>query len=177
MRGRRIAVLLGLSALAMGAGAIAKPAAPKLYRGVSRPAMIEAVKTSPLKPIDYFEIYCDTDTPIGAWLAQLTSTEAKRVDWTAGRCELTNKLNPIDAGGSYCVQATIRLKRPASRSDVPELEFYLEAPKGGKPGEIYAFRDVFITEGDLDYERERHVFQQQWRERFKDAPPPPCEDE
>ena len=177
MRGRRIAVLLGLVAVAAGAGAIAKSSQPDLFRGVSRGAMIEAVKTSPLKPIDYFETYCDTDTTIGEWLTQLTSTEANGVAWSAGRCELTNKLNPIDSGGSYCVQATIRLKRPTSKNDTPELEFYLEAPKRGKPGEVYAFRDVFITEGDLDYERERHVFQQQWRERFKDAPPPPCEDE
>jgi len=176
MRGRRTSALLGLGALAIGVGAIAKPA-PDLYRGVSRAAMIAAVKASPLKPIDYFETYCDTDTTIGAWLAQLTSSEANGVDWTAGRCELTNKLNPIDSGGSYCVQATIRLKRPTSKNDTPELEFYLEAPKRGKPGEVYAFRDVFITEGDLDYERERRVFQEQWRERFKDAPAAPCEDE
>jgi len=178
MRGQRIAGLIAVGALAAAdSGAIAKPAPADLYRGVSRAAMIEAVKTSTLKPIDYFEVYCDADTTIGEWLEQLTSTEASAVDWTAGRCELVNKLNPIDSGGSYCVQATIRLKHPTSKDDTPELEFYLEAPKGGKPGEVYAFRDVFVTEGDLDYERERHAFQQQWRERFPNAPPAPCEDE
>jgi hypothetical protein len=181
MHGARIAIGAGLASLgalmAAGDGASAKQATSDRFRGVSRLAMIEAVKTSPLKPIDYFEIYCDGDTTIGEWLQQLTSTEAKRVDWTAGRCELVNKLNPIDSGGSYCVQATIRLKHPTSKDDTPQLEFYLEAPKGGKPGEVYAFRDVFVTEGDLDYERERHAFQQQWRERFPNAPAPPCTDE
>ena len=49
--------------------------------------------------------------------------------------------------------------------------------KGGKLGPVYAFRDVFVTEGDLDYERDRRTFQLQWRERFLDAPPPPCTDE
>ena len=178
MRGGRIAIFGGFVAAAIVSGAaVAKPAPPDLFRGVSRAAMIEAVKTSALKPIDYNEDYCDGDTTIGAWLTQLTSTEAKSIDWSAGKCELVNNLNPLDAGGSYCVQATIRLKHPTSKHDTPELEFYLEDPKSGKNGEVYAFRDMFVIEGGADYERERHIFQQQWRDRFKDAPPPPCEDD
>lgn len=178
MRRARIAILSGLAAALLAAdGTSAKPAPADRFRGVSRAAMIAAVEAAPLKLIDYLEAYCDADTTIGAWLAQLTATQARSVAWTAGKCELVNDLNPLDAGGSYCVQATIRLKQPTSKADTPQLEFYLEDPKGGKLGAVYAFRDVFVTDGDLGYERDRHTFQIQWRDRFKDAPPPPCEDE
>lgn len=170
----RIAGFMALACLA--GGAAAKPQPSSTYLGLSRAAMIAAVKTAPLKLIDNLETNCDAGTTIGAWLTQLTATEARSVAWTAGKCDLANNLNPLDAGGRYCVQASIRLKHPTAKDDTPELEFYLEDPKRGKLGAVYAFRDVFVTDGDLDYERDRRTFQLQWRDRFKDAPPPPCED-
>jgi hypothetical protein len=173
-----IAILFGaaaVSAVAIGAGA--KPAHGDTYRGVSRAKMIATVKASPLKLIDYDETYCDGDVPIGGWLTRLTAADARSVDWSAGKCELINAFNPLDSGGSYCVQATVNLKHPLAKEDTPTLEFYLEDPKGGKLGEVYAFRDVFYTPDGDDYERERRFFEEQWRERFADTPPPPCEDD
>jgi hypothetical protein len=162
-----------LSATAAGA----KPPHGDQFRGVSRAKMIAAAKAAPLKLIDYLETYCDADTAVGDWLSQLTAGEARSIAWSAGKCELVNNLNPLDGGGGYCVQATIRLKHPLARDDTPEIEIYLEDAKHGEPGPAYAFRDMFRTVDGEDYERERRAFQLQWRERFKDVPPPPCEDE
>jgi len=166
-----------LLAAAFAQAGSAAPTSSATYHGVKRAEMIAAVKVSPLKLIDPEETYCDGATPIGAWLERLTAGEARGVAWTAGPCELVNSLNPIDAGGADCVQATIRLKHPLSRDDEPVIEIYLESPKRGRPGAAYAFRDVFVTDGGADYERERRIFEAQWRERFKDAPAPACEDD
>ena len=176
---RRVLPMAVLAAL-VGAAANGAPptAAPTAtYRGVSRAAMIARVKASPLKLIDNLEAYCDGDAKIGAWLDALTASQTRSLAWSAGTCELANNLNPLDAGGAYCVQATLRLKHPSGKDDAPTLEFYLENPKHGAPGAVYAFRDVFVTDGEGDYERDRRTFEQQWRDRFKDAPPAPCEDE
>jgi hypothetical protein len=172
----------GLIALALAGFAPLASAAPKrapavMFRGVPRAALIAAAKTAPLKLIDALQTYCDTDTSIAHWLNQLTAGEAQRTAWTAGRCELVNSLNPLDGGGSYCVQVNLTLKHPKSRRDAPELEIYLEDPKGGKPGEVYAFRAMFDGADGADYIRFRKDFETQWRERFNDAPAPPCADD
>ena len=156
-----------------------KPAASRatMFKGVSRAAMLTAAKDAPLKLIDYDQTYCDGETYVVNWLTQLTSVDAARIDWTTGPCNLTNTLNPLDGGGAYCVDATIHLKHPKNRQDVPVIEIYLNDPKPPKPGPAYAFRDMFDEGDGLDYERDRQTFQTQWRARFKDAPPPPCSDE
>ena len=67
-------------------------------------------------------------------------------------------------------------RRPKDRSDQPEIEIYLDDPKGGKPGEVFAFRAMFDSNDGPDYIRFRKDFETEWRDRFKDAPPPPCTD-
>jgi hypothetical protein len=169
---KHAAALAALSLLAL---------APRL--AAAKPAympdamLIAAAKAAPLKQIDALETYCDGETLIGDWLKALTAGEARRIAWTAGRCELVNKLNPLDEGGGYCAQATLTLIHPKNRRDRPELEIYLEDPKGGKPGAAYAFRAMFDGADGPDYIRFRIDFESAWRERFKDAPPPPCTDD
>ena len=169
-------VLAGLTiSTAPATLAAGKPAGT--FKGVSRAAMLYAAKHAPMKLIDAFQVFCDSETYVENWLEQLTAKDAASIAWTAGSCSLTNSLNPIDAGGEYCVDASIRLKHPKNRKDIPVIEIYLDDPKHGHPGPAYAFRDIFDGNDGPDYERDRQVFQTQWRERFKDAPPDPCGDE
>ena len=108
----------------------------------------------------------------------LTGRDSRSINWTAGKCQLVNKLNPLDAGGSWCAQATISLIHPRDREDKPIIEIYLEDPKGGHPGAAYAFRSFMMTrDGSWDYLRFRKDFEAEWRERFPSgASPPACED-
>jgi hypothetical protein len=174
--GLKIACLAAALALAVPALAAPRPSASGTTHGLSNRVLIAAAKSSRLKQIDNLQVLCDGDTTVQAWLTALTRREAKSIAWTAGRCELTNSLNPLDAGGAYCAQATITLKHPKSRSDRPEIEIYLENPRHGRPGPAYAFRSMFDAGDGPDYERERMVFDGQWRERFADTPPRPCSD-
>jgi len=139
--------------------------------------LISAAKHAPLRLIDALETYCDTDTPIGVWLRRFTAREALRIAWSAGSCELVNSLNPSDAGGDYCAQATLSLRHPKNRQDRPEIEIYLEDPIHGRPGAAYAFRAMFDGVDGPDYIRSRKDFEAEWRERFKDTPPPSCSDD
>ena len=176
----RIAPVLVTTVLVFAAplpSATAKPAHGAMFRGLPKAAMIATARSAPLRLIDALETYCDGETRIGAWLKALTAGEARQIGWTAGRCELVNDLNPLDAGGSYCVQATLTLTHPKNRGDRPEIEIYLEDPKGGRPGPAYAFRAMFDSNDGADYIRFRKDFETEWRDRFKDAPPPPCTDE
>jgi hypothetical protein len=168
--------LLMLVATLVAAPAAAKPAARAVYRGVPVAALIAAAKSAHLMAIDALETYCDGDTSIGDWLTALTAPETRAIAWTAGKCDLVNSLNPMDSGGTYCAQATLTLKHPTGRDDLPEIEIYLEDPKHGRPGEVYAFRAVFNTVDGPDYIRFRKDFEADWRARFADAPPPACED-
>src|SRR5262249_51967469 len=165
---------LALAVLPFATLALAAPSTS--YRGVARADLIAAAKAAPLRLIDNGEDRCDGATPIGVWLRRLTASQARAEVWTAGKCELVTSLNPLDAGGDYCAQARIRLKRPQSRADVPEIEIFLESPQHGRPGAASVFRDVFVPEGAVDYERDGRTFEAQGRDRFKDAAPAPCED-
>jgi hypothetical protein len=156
---------------------LAVPAVAAPHHGVANAALIAAAKSAPLKLIDPDGGACDGETPIAEWLRDLTRAQARLTAWTAGKCELVNDLNPIDRGGRFCVQATLTLKHPKTRTDTPEVEIYLESPKAGRPGAVYAFRAVFESVDGPDYIRFRRDFEAEWRARFKDAPPPRCADE
>ena len=170
------AVLLVTSILAAAPALARTDGGTSTTHGFPNARLIAAAKAAPLKQIDSLETYCDTDTPIVDWLRRLTGGQARRIDWTAGRCDLVNNLNPLDGGGSYCVQATITLRHPKNRHDQPEVEIYLEDPRGRKPGEVYAFRASFDGLDGPDYIRFRKDFDTEWRGRFKDTPPPACQD-
>ena len=172
MRASLAALVLLL--LAIPGLAAAKPA--RKAPPIPAAALIAAAKASPLRLIDALETYCDGKLRIDDWLRALTASEARDIAWTAGKCELVNDLNPLDAGGSYCVQATLTLAHPKNRRDRPEIEIYLEDPKGGRPGAAYAFRASFDSNDGPDYIRFRKDFESEWRDRFKRAPPAACQD-
>jgi hypothetical protein len=171
-----IACLLLAAALLAAGPAMAGRPAKAIYRGVPRAALIAAAKAARVASIDNLEVYCDTDDTIETWLTRLTGPLVRTVDWSAGKCELVNNLNPNDAGGNYCVQASLTLKHPKGRADTPEIEIFFEDPKAGRPGEVYAFRGMMNTPDGGDYSRSRKEFEADWRSRFPHAPPPPCED-
>jgi hypothetical protein len=173
MRLRRYTAML-LTALLAAGPAVARPLTT---HGMANAKLIASAKAAPLKLIDALEVYCDTDTPIGTWLAGLVSIEARSIAWSAGACELVNASNPNDAGGDYCAQAEVTLKHPKNRRDRPEIEIYLEDPKGGRPGEVYAFRAMFDSNDGPDYIRFRKDFESEWRARFPDTPAPACQDD
>ena len=142
--------------------------------GVANASLAAAARRATLKDIDYAST-CDGGITVDASLA---GRDARAINWTGGKCQLVNKLNPLDAGGQWCAQATISLVHPKSRNDKPKIEIYLENPKNGQPGAAYAFRSFMMTrDGGGDYLRFRKDFEAEWRERFpSETNPPACED-
>jgi hypothetical protein len=131
-------------------------------------ALIAAAKRAPLRQLDSPPYPCDTDTTIEAWLKRLVGRDGRAITWTGGECQLVNTPNPIDAKSwPYCAQATITLLHPKDRDDKPMIEIYMEKPKGGRPGEVYAFRGVMMTKDDgPDLLRLRIDFESEWLARF-----------
>jgi hypothetical protein len=136
----------------------------------SHAALIAAAKQAAVRDIDYGRDLCDGDMTVEAWLKSVVGDKARGIAWTAGKCELVNKLNGIDAADwPYCVQATITLVHPVAKNDRPVIEIYLEKPDHGRPGKAYAFRSIMLAKDGGDYEREREGFAGDWVGRF---PPP-----
>ena len=159
-------VLLASLALANAAGAAqkskgAKPAA----RGVSDAALAEAAKRAMLSEIDYGRELCDGDRDIETWLKDVVGETAAKVEWRGGACELTNELNPLDAGSDWCGGATIipkgHAKEPAA------IEIYFEKPVNGKPGKAYAIRAVNYDVDGLDYKRDFLDFEYGYRQKYE----------
>jgi len=112
-------VLLAGLAFATAAGAAQKPKNAKpAARGVSDSALAEAAKRAMLSEIDYGHELCDGDRDIETWLNDVVGETAAKVEWRGGACELTNELNPLDAGSTWCGGATIipkgHAKEPAA---------------------------------------------------------------
>jgi hypothetical protein len=172
-----MACLAAALAVASPTLAAAKPSPTVPAHRFPGAVLIAAAKTSPLKLVDNLATWCDGDVTVAAWLTALTRRQARSIAWTAGDCELVNTLNPLDSGGGVCVQATITLEHPKNRADTPEIEIYLDDPQQGRPGPAFAFRSMFDTVDGPDYERERRAFDDQWRQRFPDTRPRPCQDD
>lgn len=164
MRASHIAAALAL--LATCARAAPHPAG----KGVTPAQLIAAARAAPVSTIDYDQSRCDADQTIDAWLKALVGREARAIRWTGGGCELVNDLDPIDAGGRWCAQATITLVHPQDRSDRPEIEVYFETPVHGHPGQPYAFRGAMVAKDGPDYSRSRDDFAGDWTSRFGPNP-------
>ena len=169
----RIAALAVLLVLGP-AFVLAKGRAPAAA-GVSNAALVAAARHATLRSIDYEQEHCDGDLDVETWLKALTGPRARAIVWTGGRCRLTDTLNPLDAGGRWCAQASIVLAHPNSRRDRPKVEIYLEAPRHGRPGAAYAFRGFMIADDGPDYSRFRKDFEADWASRF--GRPASCDDE
>ena len=164
--------LIGLAALGGSALAAGHKGGA---RGVSDAALAAAGRQTPVKAIDYDQVYCDADVSVEAWLKTLTGANARSIDWSGGRCELANDLNPIDSRSDWCAQANITLAHPKGRDDTATVELYFEKPVKGRPGPAYAFRGVMVTADGPDYSRFRRDFQAEWTQRFG-APAGICQD-
>ncbi len=160
----RMVALAALLAAAPAMG-LAKGRAPA-GASVSSEALVAAARHAKLRSIDYEQEHCDGDLDVDTWLKALTGSRARAIQWTGGRCRLTDTLNPLDAGGRWCAQAAIVLVHPASRRDRPMVEIYLEAPRHGRPGAAYAFRSFMIASDGPDYSRFRKDFEADWSSRF-----------
>ena len=149
-------------------------------QSVSNTALAAAGKQATLSLIDYGSKYCDGAMTVEAWLKALVGRQARRIDWTGGKCVLVNDMRPgIDASSwPYCAQATVTLVHPKDKDDTPIIEIYFEKPNQGRPGKAYAFRAAMETKDGPDYIRFRKDFEGAWNERFDSQPATPrCDDE
>lgn len=152
-----VALLLALAWSAPGLAGSART------HGVAKADLIAAAQSTPVRAIDYDEDRCDERT-VSQWLAALTAEQARSIDWSAGPCQIVGP--GIDSGSRWCAQATVTLKKPASRDDTPMIDVFFEAPKDGKPGPAYAFRGVMQTGDGADMTRRRKEFEFGWFSRF-----------
>jgi len=139
-------------------------AAPLGAQPAFKARLIAAAKATPVRAIDYDDDRCD-DRTVSRWLADLTGPNARAINWTAGRCQIVGP--GIDAGGEWCVQGMVTLKRPRGRSDEPVVEVYFERPSHGRPGKAYAFRGLMRAADGIDMSRFRKDFEYDWTSRFK----------
>jgi len=146
---------------------------------VSNAALATAGKLATLSLIDYGSKYCDGAMTVEAWLKTLVGEQARRIDWTGGKCVLVNDMRPgIDASSwPYCAQATVTLVHPKDKDDTPVIEIYFEKPAHGRPGKAYAFRAAMETKDGPDYIRFRKDFEAAWNERFPQLATPRCNDD
>lgn len=158
-------LLAGLVAIGGSAAAAEKSAKNRAPGGVSAAALIAAAKSAMLSEIDYGRELCDGDRDVETWIKDVVGETAATVEWRGGACELTNDLNPLDAGSEWCGGATIipkgHPKEPAA------IEVYFEKPVNGKPGKAYAFRGVNYDVDGLDYKRDWPSFEYGYREKYE----------
>jgi hypothetical protein len=158
-------MLLAGLVVSSGAAAAEKTVKKTSGRGVSSTTLIAAAKAAMLSEIDYGRELCDGDRNIETWLNDVTGETAAKIEWRGGACELTNELNPLDAGSDWCGGATIiprgHAKEPAA------IEIYFEKPANGKPGKAYAFRAVNYDVDGLDYKRDFLDFQYGYRQKYE----------
>ena len=158
-------LLAGLAAATGQAVAKEKAARKAAPRGVTPAALIAATKAAMLSEIDYGRELCDGDRDVETWIKDVVGETAATIEWRGGPCELTNDLNPLDAGSDWCGGATIvpkgHAKEPAA------IEVYFEKPVNGKPGKPYAFRGVNYDVDGLDYKRDWPSFEYGYRQKYE----------
>jgi hypothetical protein len=161
----RLAIGLGclLIFAAAAAAAVAAKKSPGYTKGVANAALVAAAKATPLRLIDYDQVICRNDRTVQAWLKELTAGDARAVVWTGGACELSNTLNPLDAGSDWCAQATILPKHPKAHKDKLVVEIYFDRPTRGRPSPAYAFRAFTEDDGLIRF---RQDFETSWLARF-----------
>lgn len=160
-------ILLAVALAGTGATIFAARAEPLPAAGLAA-----AARAARLAEIDPFGTGYGEET-IGSWLGALTRGEARSIAWSGGRCRLVRREVARDAGGAgaRCGHATIRLKRPKDRSDVPLVEVYFDGPQAGARAVPYAFRGLVRLSDGESYTRFTREFEAAWRERFPPRDP------
>jgi hypothetical protein len=134
-------------------------AAPAASRGVSDAALARAARDARLDQIDAFRKSCNDTRRVEDWLKDVAGDTVKSIHWSGGRCQLVNKLNPLDGGTDWCGQAVIAPKRGKEAT----IEVFFERPAHGKPGVPFAFRAIADTKDGPDYMRETYAFEVNWK--------------
>ena len=132
--------------------------------------LIAAGKAATIGQIDYRRADCGDDRRFEPWLKSIVGESAKAITWSAGRCKLVNKLNPIDRGGGLCARAAIAPRRGRDNATV---EIYFERGQRGVPGKPFAFRASVHTKDGWDYMRDTSAFATNWRETYAPDSPVP----
>ena len=165
MKAKAWVLVAGLALANAAAAAPKNHAAKAAARGVSDAALAEAAKHAMLSEIDYGRELCDGDRDVETWLKDVVGDTAAKIEWRGGKCELTNELNPLDAGSDWCGGATIipkgHAKEPAA------IEVYFEKPVSGAAGKAYAFRAVNYDVDGLDYKRDFVDFEYGYRQKYE----------
>ena len=151
-------------AAALAAGLLASTAGPAgSVPTIPGEILAEAARRTPVRDIDYGEDRCDVRV-VDQWLRDLAGREARAIRWTGGACRLVGTGH--DAGGRWCAQAAIELRRPTESGDRPMVEIFFEEPVAGRPGVAYAFRGAVRTADGDDMIRFRREFETAWVSRF-----------
>ena len=100
---------------------------------------------------------CGDSRSVERWLKDVVGDTAKSIRWSGGRCQLINKLNPLDGGTAWCGQAVVAPKHGKSAT----IEVFFEKPARGKPGVPFAFRAVADTK--TRPMRETYAFEVNWK--------------
>lgn len=165
MRVKRIMAMVTVAlAIAVTADAAAK-GGKQAKRGVPDTVLAAAAKAAMLSEINYDRPLCDEDRSVETWLKDVVGDSAVSIEWRGGACELTNDLNPLDAGSDWCGGATVIPKGHAKEPAV--IEVYFEKPVHGKPGRAYAFRAVNYDVDGLDYKRDWPSFEYGYRQKYE----------
>jgi hypothetical protein len=154
-----VGALIALAGIAAGA-----------ERGVANSALAQAARDARLDQIDAFRKQCGDDRRVADWLKDVVGDTAKSIQWSGGRCRLTNKLNPLDGGTNWCGQAVITLKRGQHKATI---EVFFEKPAHGKAGVPFAFRAIADTKDGPDYMRETFGFEVNWKQMHVPGYVPP----
>ena len=159
--------LVSAIALALAGFSIAASAAD---RGVSNDALRRAAQAARLDQIDDFRRQCGDSRSVEQWLKDIVGDSARSIRWSGGRCQLVNRLNPLDAGTKWCGHAVIAPKQGKTAT----VEVFFEKPLKGKPGEPFAFRAIAETKDGPDYMRETYAFEVNWKEMHVRGYRPPA---
>ena len=138
-------------------------------RGVSNAALARAAREARLDQIDDFRNRCHDGRRVEDWLKEVVGGTAKSVRWSGGRCQLVNKLNPLDGGTDWCGQAVIAPKHGKDAT----IEVFFEKPVHGRPGVPFAFRAIADTKDGPDYMRETYAFEVNWKQMHVPGYTPP----
>ena len=125
--------------------------------------LIKAAKAASASDIDERKKSCDDDRNVEKWLKETVGSSARSIKWSAGRCKLTNKHNPIDAGTDWCARAEIA---PRKCGPPATIEVYFDKPKNGQPGQAFAFHASVRTKEGWDTTREISAFEVNWAQTY-----------
>ncbi|MBI1203155.1 MAG: hypothetical protein GC182_11650 [Rhodopseudomonas sp.] len=130
--------------------------------------LAQAARDARLDQIDSLNEKCGDRRRVEDWLKQLVEDAGRSVRWSGGRCQIVNKLNPIDAGTGWCGRAAITPKA----GGIATIEVFFERGENGKPGRPFAFRG---TPNGPEFVRHPVDFERAWKALHVPGYSPPAD--